>query len=72
MRPLTEHQRAMLVRRIEREIAWYYAKAWERDAYRALASSLVKGMEWTGVHGASEKRAVELVVARLNEEAETA
>ena len=67
MKPLTGHQRAVIVRRIEREIAWYYAKTWERDNYRALASSLVEGMEWTGVHGASEKRAVELVIARLDE-----
>ena len=69
MKPLSNLQRDLLVRRLEREIAWYALSTAGRESHRAMAHALVKGLEWTGVHGASEKRAVELIVARLDEAA---
>jgi hypothetical protein len=69
MRKLTSLQRAVLLRRLEREIAWHGLQQWQKDNAHVMAVNLVDGLEWTGVHGASEKRAVELIVARLEEPA---
>ena len=69
MKPLTTLQRDVLKRRIAREIAWYHASRDSRDRYNFMADAIVSGLVWTGVHGASEKRAVELVVAQFDETA---
>ena len=69
MKPLTPHQRELLVRKVSRELAYQHATQADRERWRYMADRLIDALAWTGVHGASEKRAVELIVAKIEEAA---
>lgn len=62
MKPLTNLQRENLIRRVAQSLGWASLSQVDKDTHTWRAKIVVRDLEDVAVHGASAKRAAELVL----------
>ena len=72
MRPLTEHQRELAEHRVALALAWQRLPQFDKDAVMWTARAVVRELERGAVHGASEKRGLEILSLQVPDEEATA
>lgn len=69
MSMFTPKQRAVLQRRLELGIAWQTTDQYKRDDARRIAKGLVDELDEAGFSAGTARRAIENIVARLEQTA---
>ena len=68
-RMFTEKQRDVLRRRLERAIVWANAETFKRDSARYIATQVIDELEVSGFAAGTQRRAIEKIVASLDDAA---
>jgi hypothetical protein len=69
MSAFTTQQRTILIRRVARAILWSQSDGWRQEAAESTARAVVQELEISGFSAGAQRRAVDKIIANLEEPA---